>query len=127
MSGMLTAPYQDWAKKHLGFEYENIQLLITALTHRSYVNEHKKSVTDHNERLEFLGLSGVVQTGRQRAAGQTRCAVEWAALPLADFQHQERSEEHEDIRRDLARQDAQLHAGRGRNTRPQARLACAHA
>ena len=55
MSGMLTAPYQDWAKKHLGFEYENIQLLITALTHRSYVNEHKKSVSEHNERLEFLG------------------------------------------------------------------------
>lgn len=55
MSGMLTAPYQDWAKQHLGFEYENIQLLITALTHRSYVNEHKKSVSEHNERLEFLG------------------------------------------------------------------------
>ena len=28
---------------------------MTALTHRSYVNEHKKSVTEHNERLEFLG------------------------------------------------------------------------
>ncbi len=29
--------------------------LITALTHRSYVNEHRKSVSEHNERLEFLG------------------------------------------------------------------------
>jgi len=29
--------------------------LITALTHRSYVNEHKKSTKEHNERLEFLG------------------------------------------------------------------------
>jgi ribonuclease-3 len=29
--------------------------LVTALTHRSYVNEHKKSVREHNERLEFLG------------------------------------------------------------------------
>jgi ribonuclease-3 len=55
MSGMLTAPYQDFAREQLGFEFENIQLLITALTHRSYVNEHKKSVTEHNERLEFLG------------------------------------------------------------------------
>lgn len=55
MSGMQVAPYQEWAKEKLGFEFENIQLLITALTHRSYVNEHKKSVSEHNERLEFLG------------------------------------------------------------------------
>jgi ribonuclease-3 len=55
MSGMQTAPYQDFAKEKLGFEFTNIQLLITALTHRSYVNEHKKSVNEHNERLEFLG------------------------------------------------------------------------
>lgn len=55
MSGMQTAPYQDFAREKLGFEYENLDLLITALTHRSYVNEHKKSVHEHNERLEFLG------------------------------------------------------------------------
>lgn len=55
MTGMLTAPYQDFARDHLGFEFTDIQLLITALTHRSYVNEHKKSVNEHNERLEFLG------------------------------------------------------------------------
>lgn len=55
MTGMPTAPYQDFAREKLGFEFENIDLLITALTHRSYVNEHKKSVSQHNERLEFLG------------------------------------------------------------------------
>jgi ribonuclease-3 len=55
MSGMQTAPYQDFARDSLGFEFTDIQLLITALTHRSYVNEHKKSVSEHNERLEFLG------------------------------------------------------------------------
>lgn len=55
MSGMQTAPYQEFAKNTLGFEFQDIQLLITALTHRSYVNEHKKSVSEHNERLEFLG------------------------------------------------------------------------
>ena len=55
MTGMLTAPYQDFARENLGFEFSDIQLLITALTHRSYVNEHKKSVSEHNERLEFLG------------------------------------------------------------------------
>lgn len=52
---MQTAPYQDFAREELGFEFTNINLLITALTHRSYVNEHKKSVSEHNERLEFLG------------------------------------------------------------------------
>ncbi len=47
--------YQEFAKEKLGFEFHNIDLLITALTHRSYVNEHKNSAYDHNERLEFLG------------------------------------------------------------------------
>lgn len=55
MSGMQIAPYQAFAREKLGFEFTNIQLLVTALTHRSYVNEHKKSVSEHNERLEFLG------------------------------------------------------------------------
>lgn len=55
MSGMQIAPYQDFAREKIGFEFNDIQLLITALTHRSYVNEHKKSVSEHNERLEFLG------------------------------------------------------------------------
>ena len=55
MSGMNTAPYQEFAREKLGFEFTNLDLLITALTHRSYVNEHRKSVHEHNERLEFLG------------------------------------------------------------------------
>lgn len=55
MSGMQTAPYQQFALEKLGYEFKNIDYLVTALTHRSYVNEHKKSVSEHNERLEFLG------------------------------------------------------------------------
>jgi len=55
MSGMQTAPYQEFAREKLGFEFTDIDLLVTALTHRSYVNEHRKSVFHHNERLEFLG------------------------------------------------------------------------
>ena len=55
MSGMNTTPYKEFAREKLGFEFNNLGLLITALTHRSYVNEHKKSVHEHNERLEFLG------------------------------------------------------------------------
>ena len=52
---MQVGPYQEFARDVLGFEFENIELLITAFTHRSYVNEHRKSVSEHNERLEFLG------------------------------------------------------------------------
>jgi ribonuclease-3 len=55
MQGMQIAPYQEFAKNTLGYEFKNIDLLITAMTHRSYMNEHKKSATAHNERLEFLG------------------------------------------------------------------------
>ncbi len=47
--------YENFAKEKLGFEFHDIMLLITALTHRSYVNEHKKAHVEHNERLEFLG------------------------------------------------------------------------
>jgi ribonuclease-3 len=46
--------YQAFAEdKFAGFT--NIDLLITAFTHRSYLNEHKKTAQQHNERLEFLG------------------------------------------------------------------------
>lgn len=47
--------FQNFSKETFGFEFENLELLATAFTHRSYVNEHKKSVKEHNERLEFLG------------------------------------------------------------------------
>lgn len=55
MSGMDLVPYQQFAKNKLQIKFNDIQLLVTALTHRSYVNEHKKSTSTHNERLEFLG------------------------------------------------------------------------
>ena len=51
---MDTSEYQKFAKEKLGFEFNDIGLLVTALTHRSYVNEHK-AAHEHNERLEFLG------------------------------------------------------------------------
>lgn len=47
--------YRDFAREHLGADFHDISLLITALTHRSYVNEHRKVKIEHNERLEFLG------------------------------------------------------------------------
>lgn len=47
--------YATFAKEVLGFEFNDLELLITAFTHRSYLNEHKKTAHEHNERLEFLG------------------------------------------------------------------------
>jgi ribonuclease-3 len=46
--------YQDFARTHFG-DFGDLNLLITAFTHRSYLNEHKKTALEHNERLEFLG------------------------------------------------------------------------
>lgn len=48
-------PYRDFAKEKLGVDFQDIELLMTAFTHRSYLNEHKKTGKEHNERLEFLG------------------------------------------------------------------------
>lgn len=50
-----TTPYQEFAREKLGFSFNDVNLLVTALTHRSYVNEHRSVVKEHNERLEFLG------------------------------------------------------------------------
>lgn len=41
--------------KQLGVSFNNLDLLIEALTHRSYLNEHREYTGSHNERLEFLG------------------------------------------------------------------------
>lgn len=47
--------YQQFAKLKLDLVFNDLELLVTAFTHRSYVNEHKKTAKHHNERLEFLG------------------------------------------------------------------------
>lgn len=39
----------------IGVKFNNLDLLIQALTHRSYLNEHPDFRLGHNERLEFLG------------------------------------------------------------------------
>lgn len=41
-------------QRKLSHEFKNLQLLETAFVHRSFVNENR-GVTEHNERLEFLG------------------------------------------------------------------------
>jgi ribonuclease III len=39
----------------LGLSFNNLDLFVEALTHRSYLNEHREYAGSHNERLEFLG------------------------------------------------------------------------
>src|SRR5256885_1706228 len=52
---MDTSAYLQFAKDTLHVSFNDPDLLLTAFTHRSYLNEHKKTVKAHNERLEFLG------------------------------------------------------------------------
>ncbi len=42
-------------EKKIKVDFKNKNLLLQALTHRSYINENPKWPLDHNERLEFLG------------------------------------------------------------------------
>lgn len=39
----------------LGYTFQDKTNLLTAITHRSYLNEHREATQDHNERMEFLG------------------------------------------------------------------------
>lgn len=49
-------------EKKLGYKFENLQLLKTAMCHKSYINEAKTKDIQSYERLEFLGdaVLGVV-------------------------------------------------------------------
>lgn len=42
-------------EEKLGVEFKSKLLLQSAITHRSYLNEHPEAFWGHNERLEFLG------------------------------------------------------------------------
>jgi len=46
--------YKD-LEKRIGLKFKDWHLLRNAFIHRSYLNEHKDSKLEHNERLEFLG------------------------------------------------------------------------
>jgi len=45
---------EELAKK-IGVKFNDIEILSQAMTHRSYLNEHRAYKLEHNERLEFLG------------------------------------------------------------------------
>ncbi|MBD3281799.1 ribonuclease III [Candidatus Uhrbacteria bacterium] len=42
-------------EQRLNYEFKDKTLILQAITHRSYLNEHSDFEYDHNERLEFLG------------------------------------------------------------------------
>ncbi len=42
-------------EQKIGVNFKDKELLKTAFTHRSWINEHKYEAKEHNERLEFLG------------------------------------------------------------------------
>lgn len=48
-------PDFDLLASTLGLKFKKPDLLLEALTHRSYLNEHREYRGNHNERLEFLG------------------------------------------------------------------------
>jgi len=41
--------------EELGLSFNNLDFLAEALTHRSFLNEHREWKLPHNEKLEFLG------------------------------------------------------------------------
>lgn len=55
MSMQLTMPDFRPLEERLGHTFRDQSLLLQALTHRSYLNEHTDFPLAHNERLEFLG------------------------------------------------------------------------
>ncbi len=44
-------------ERKIKYTFKNKQLLVLAFVHRSFFNEHRDLVQQHNERLEFLGDS----------------------------------------------------------------------
>ena len=50
----MTFDVQRFAER-LGIEVRKEEFFQEAITHRSYLNEHREYTLDHNERLEFLG------------------------------------------------------------------------
>jgi ribonuclease III len=88
----------------LGYVFGNKDILINALIHRSYVNEHREGVVNHNERVEFLGDSvlglvvadylyhrlpsypeGALSQLRSKLVEATTCAKYLQKLGLQDY------------------------------------------
>ncbi len=47
----------DLIEERIGYVFQKKDLLVLAFVHRSFYNENREKVLEHNERLEFLGDS----------------------------------------------------------------------
>ncbi len=88
----------------IGYVFENKELLLNALIHRSFANEYKERDLPNNERLEFLGDSilglvvaeylyhrlpsypeGILSQLRSRLVDASACLKYMQKLKLSDF------------------------------------------
>lgn len=93
----------DAIEEKLGYPFNDRQLLLLAFIHRSFINEHRDLVSEHNERLEFLGDSvlglivseflyhhfpghpeGVLSHLRAQSVEASRCQIYMEKLAVAD-------------------------------------------
>lgn len=91
-------------EERLAYRFKNRDLLVLAFIHRSFFNENRELVKEHNERLEFLGDSvlglivsdflyihlpkhaeGELSHLRAHFVGATSCSTFLQKLNLADF------------------------------------------
>lgn len=91
-------------EEKLGYAFANRDLLVLSFIHRSFVNEYRDLISEHNERLEFLGDSvlglatsdflfhrlpaypeGVLSQLRARLVDAPSCAFYLQKLDLADY------------------------------------------
>lgn len=91
-------------EEKIGYTFENKRLLILAFVHRSFINEYRDLIEEHNERLEFLGDSvlglavadflfhrlpaypeGPLSQLRSRLVDAPSCALYLQKLSLPDF------------------------------------------
>lgn len=91
-------------EEKLGYAFSDKNLLILAFIHRSFVNEHRELLGQHNERLEFLGDSvlglviaeylyhrlpndpeGSLSQLRSRLVDASSCAQYMQKLGLSEF------------------------------------------
>lgn len=91
-------------EEKLGYCFENKDFLVLAFIHRSFINEYRQKVLQHNERLEFLGDSvlglvvadflyhrlpahpeGILSQLRSRLVDANSCAQYLQKLQLSEF------------------------------------------
>ena len=73
-----------------GYHFKDRKLLLTALTHTSYANEHRRENVRHNERLEF---QGELSTTRASMVCEPSLAICARDLGLPDYLRLGRGEE----------------------------------